>query len=146
MQMKSIASRPFRYAGVLVQPQAEFSVKSERDAKVLVVARRAALLAAPPPPAAPASPASASKRTYKRRDMVAEPAAEPAAMKVPVADLDMRLLMHVRPAGVSPDEWTAPNNPARVAPGSLGREAGIADKPGPDQPEAAQDTPPQAQR
>lgn len=115
MQMKSIARRPFKYAGMLVAPQAEFSVKSERDAKVLAATRRAALVVAPvqqvlvPAPAAPAS-----KRAYKRRDMVAETAAAPASPMAQVPHVetddagDMRLLMHVRPAGIAPAAWTAP--------------------------------------
>lgn len=106
MRMKSIYSRAFTYGGMLVQPQAEFSVKSARDAKVLAVARRAALLAAPPPPAAP-PPAvvAATKRSYKRRDMVAETAAAPApGTGVP----DMSLLTHVGPANSAPEAWQAP--------------------------------------
>jgi hypothetical protein len=107
MQMKSIAARAFKYAGALVEPQAEFSVKSERDAKVLVASKRAALLVAPPPaPAATPAP-TASKRNYKRRDMVAEPAAA-APPAVTGGMPDMRLLMHVRPADVSPEDWVAP--------------------------------------
>lgn len=70
MKMKSISSRPFKYAGALVLPQTEFSVKSAVDAKVLTVARRAVEVRETAPP-----PATRSKRTYKRRDMVAEPAA-----------------------------------------------------------------------
>ncbi len=73
MKMKSIARVPFKYGGALVQPHAEFSVKSARDVKVLTAARRAALLTEPA--AAPAPAKAPSKRTYKRRDMVAEPAA-----------------------------------------------------------------------
>jgi hypothetical protein len=117
MQMKSIASRAFRYAGALVEPQTEFSVKSVRDSRLLVAARRAVLLAAAAPAVAPAPAAPASKRTYKRRDMVAEPAAASVVL-----------------------EMNTP--PAEVVPCSSGQEDGIADKPGSDQPEAAQDTPP----
>lgn len=118
MKMKSIAHRPFKYAGVLVLPQGEFSVKSALDAKVLTVARRAMeVQEVVAPPAAPA------KRNYKRRDMVAEPAAEPRAELV-LSDIDVR----VRPAGFPPADWDAPRRAARAdielllgtAPGSDG--------------------------
>jgi hypothetical protein len=78
MKMKSTASRPFKYAGLLVQPSAEFSVKSARDAKLLAIMRRAVVVAEVPQPVVVID--KPAKRAYKRRDMVAEIAttAEPA--------------------------------------------------------------------
>lgn len=82
MKMKSIARLPFKYAGTLVQPQSEFSVKSARDAKLLTAMHRAALVVEPV--AATAKPVPA-KRTYKRRDMQAEAPTEAAAV-APIAE------------------------------------------------------------
>lgn len=79
MKMKSTASRPFKYGGTLVQPQAEFSVKSARDVKVLSLMRRAEIV----PDPAPVDAKAPAKRTYKRRDMTAEAAAAPAALDRP---------------------------------------------------------------
>lgn len=69
-----IAARALRYAGRPVAAGAEFSVKGERDARILRAVGSAAL--APPPEAlkpVAARPATA-RRTYRRRDMVAETA------------------------------------------------------------------------
>lgn len=71
MKMKSTASRPFKYAGLMVQPHAEFSVKSARDAKLLAIMRRAEIVHdLPAAPVVASKPAA--KRAYKRRDMAAE--------------------------------------------------------------------------
>jgi hypothetical protein len=89
MKMRSIARGPFKYAGVLVEPHAEFSVKSARDAKMLAAVKRAIVVrltegdaladtqGAPRPdnPSKEATELQKKKRTYKRRDMVAEFAA-----------------------------------------------------------------------
>lgn len=85
MKMKSIARGPFKYGGAVVQPGAEFSVKSERDAKILRVMKRAEDFVAPPPvvrvkaePKPEARTTDTKAGEYKRRDMVAE---EPKAKK-----------------------------------------------------------------
>lgn len=74
MKMKSISRLPFKYGGVLVHPNAEFSAKSERDAKMLVAVKRAALLTAK---VVAEEPKPAPKRTYKRKDIAAAPVAKP---------------------------------------------------------------------
>jgi hypothetical protein len=75
MKMKSTSRRPFKYAGAMVQPNAEFSAKSARDVKLLTLMRRAVVAPEPPPEA---------KQTYKRRDMVAE--SSKAELKVEKAE------------------------------------------------------------
>lgn len=99
MQMKSIFSRPFKYGGVWIKPQAEFSVKSVRDCKLLEVAKRAKMLAAAPAPKkAPATDAPAKRAPYKRRDIAPEHTVVMRPAEVTVA----------RPKVVAIDEAPAP--------------------------------------
>lgn len=106
MKMKSIAARPFKYAGKMVQPQAEFSVTSPRDAKIMALLKRATAVQEEKPPVVERQVAALlvpTKRAYKRRDMVAEvtetmqseqtakqvkPASEEAAVQIPPEDSD----------------------------------------------------------
>jgi hypothetical protein len=86
-----ISLRLQRYAGRKLRAGDKFEA-SRRDAKLLERMGMAAVA----PPVAPA---------------VAK--ADPAAENLTAASLDMRLLMHVRPVGVSQD-WDAPRRAAQA--------------------------------
>jgi hypothetical protein len=74
--MKLIATKAFSYAGARLRVGQEFSAKSKGDARVLQALGRAALAPAATPSAAGVEK---PKRTYKRRDLVAEPTNAPPA-------------------------------------------------------------------
>jgi hypothetical protein len=83
MKIQMTAKKALRYAGKAISSGEGFSVKSKSDAKLLQAIGRAmpADVSKPAPISAPEPVAEKQKRTYKRKDMVAEP---PQAVEVVV--------------------------------------------------------------
>jgi hypothetical protein len=89
MNIPMVALKPQTYAGRRVAAGAEFTVRGQSDARLLLALGRAdfAMAHAAPEPepepvavvAEPEAPKPKPKRQYRRRDMTAESAATPAA-------------------------------------------------------------------